>query len=87
MDPFTSLSLATSIIQIVDFGSKLIGKSHEIYKNGSIASIDQAKSAADDLKELTQTLVSKLESASASTFTLSGDELVSAALTLPHGLH
>ncbi|OIW34275.1 hypothetical protein CONLIGDRAFT_709669 [Coniochaeta ligniaria NRRL 30616] len=74
MDPFTSLSLATCILQIVDFGSRLVGNGHEIYKNGSVASFDQAKSAADDLKDLTRSLSSQLASVSGSASPLPNDE-------------
>jgi len=31
MDPLTAISLASSIVQFVDFGSKLIGGAREIY--------------------------------------------------------
>jgi hypothetical protein len=31
MDPMSALSLAASVIQFVDFGTKLISKGHEIY--------------------------------------------------------
>ncbi|KAF2805600.1 uncharacterized protein BDZ99DRAFT_524565 [Mytilinidion resinicola] len=77
MDPFTALSLATSIVQIVDFGSRLVGRGREIYKKGSIASFDEAKSVAGDLKDLTRSLESVLESVSTSgesESTLSADE-------------
>ncbi|KAF2815966.1 uncharacterized protein BDZ99DRAFT_514589 [Mytilinidion resinicola] len=75
MDPFTSLSLATSIIQIVDFSLKLVSKGHDIYKNGSITSFDQAKSIANDLTGLTQSLTGPLDSISNSKAHLSDDEL------------
>jgi len=76
MDPFTCLSLATSIIQIVDFGSKLVGGSHEVYKNGSIASIDQARSVANDLKGVAEILSRDLNSVSTSTSELTHSQLV-----------
>ncbi|KAH8702793.1 hypothetical protein GQ44DRAFT_596720, partial [Phaeosphaeriaceae sp. PMI808] len=66
MEPFTALSVATSIIQIVDFGARLVNNGHEIYKNGSIASFDQAKHAADELRDLTQSLGRTLASTSLS---------------------
>lgn len=76
MDPFTCLSLATSIIQTVDFGSKLVGKGHEVYKNGSIFSIDQDKVVANDLKGVAEILSRELNSVSTSTPELTGDQLV-----------
>ncbi|KAI9690930.1 MAG: hypothetical protein M1822_008550 [Bathelium mastoideum] len=75
MDPFTSLSLATSVVQIVDFCLKLVGKSHEIYKNGSITSFGQAKLVANDLKELVKSLANPLDSVSNPKLDLSDDEL------------
>jgi hypothetical protein len=76
MDPFTCLSLATSIIQIVDFGSKLVGKGHEVYKNGSISSINQDKVVANDLKGVAEILSRELNLVSTSTLELTGDQLV-----------
>jgi hypothetical protein len=76
MDPFTCLSLATSIIQIVDFGFKLVGKGHELYKNGSIASVDQARIVANDLKGVAETLSRELNSVSTSAHKLTDDQLV-----------
>lgn len=76
MDPFTSLSLAVAIIQVVDFGSKLVGKGHEIFKNGSIANLDDAKVVASGLKEVTETMSQELTSISTST-TLTVDQVVS----------
>lgn len=33
MDPLTALGLASNIVQFVDFASKLISQSHEIYQS------------------------------------------------------
>lgn len=35
MDPFSAFSLASSVIQFVDFGIKLFSKGRELYKSGS----------------------------------------------------
>ena len=76
MDPFTCLSIATSIIQIVDFGAKLVGKGREAYKNGSIASIDQARIVANNLKGVAEVLSRELNSVSTSAPELTDDQLV-----------
>jgi hypothetical protein len=76
MEPFTALALATSIVQIIDFGAKLIGSGHQIYKNGSIASFEQAKCAAGDLQDITRSLASDLDKVSTSdcSVSISSDE-------------
>ena len=33
MDPLSALSLASNVVQLVDFGSRLISKSQEVYKS------------------------------------------------------
>ncbi|KAI0970239.1 hypothetical protein F4678DRAFT_480490 [Xylaria arbuscula] len=40
MDPLTALGIAANVLQFVDFASKLIGKSKEVYKSASGASED-----------------------------------------------
>jgi hypothetical protein len=76
MDPFTCLSLATSIIQIVDFGFELVGKGHKVYKNGSIASIDEARIVANNLKGVAETISHELNSVSILTPELTDSQLV-----------
>ena len=40
MDPLSAFSLACGIIQVVDFSTKVISQSREIYKRGSLAEND-----------------------------------------------
>jgi hypothetical protein len=35
MDPLSALSVATSVVQIVDFSSKLLFEAHELYTSSS----------------------------------------------------
>jgi hypothetical protein len=35
LDPFTAIGLAGNIVQFVDYSSKLISSTHEIYKSGT----------------------------------------------------
>ncbi|PLN76738.1 hypothetical protein BDW42DRAFT_198819 [Aspergillus taichungensis] len=46
LDPSTALSVATSVIQFVDFGAKLISKGREIYKSADGVLADHAEQAA-----------------------------------------
>jgi hypothetical protein len=54
MDPLTALSVATSVIQIVDFGSKLVSRAGEIYRSAEGFSVSRSalKATTTDLKVL-----------------------------------
>jgi hypothetical protein len=54
MDPLTALSVATSVIQIVDFGSKLVSRASEIYRSAEGFSVSSSalKATTTDLKGL-----------------------------------
>ena len=56
LDPFSALSLASNIVQFVDFSSKLISNSAELYssKTGSIAKHKELESLYLDLHQLSQ---------------------------------
>ncbi|CZR61311.1 uncharacterized protein PAC_11207 [Phialocephala subalpina] len=56
LDPLTTLSLASSIIQIVDCSTKLITNGIELYKKGSLSLNDEIEQTTDDLKSLTEAL-------------------------------
>lgn len=58
LDPLTVLSVTGAIVQFIDFSSKLLTKSHEIYESASGASIDntQLECIAKDLEGLTARL-------------------------------
>ncbi|KAI9935071.1 hypothetical protein MW887_000692 [Aspergillus wentii] len=58
LDPMTALSVATSVVQFVDFGTKLISKSREIYKSADGVLADHAEQAAvsSKLADLTRRL-------------------------------
>jgi ABC-type transporter Mla subunit MlaD len=59
LDPFTSLGLASNIIQFVDFATKLIGESRTIYKSASDAGKDNLvlQAVTNDLSRLTNSIV------------------------------
>ncbi|KAJ5528336.1 hypothetical protein N7513_012495 [Penicillium frequentans] len=46
LDPLAALSIATSVIQFVDFGTKLLSKSREIYKSADGVLADHAEQVA-----------------------------------------
>ena len=59
LDPFTSLSLASAIIQLVDFSSKLVNKSTEIYRSSALQENVELEKVAEDLKRLNANLLPK----------------------------
>lgn len=58
MDPLTALSLASSIVQFIDFGSTLVKKGNEIYQSadGSLSKNLEIETAATSLLTLTNGL-------------------------------
>ena len=61
MDPLTALGLASNIVQFVDFASKLISQSHEIYRSADGALEDNValEHVAKNLSKLGNELKSK----------------------------
>ena len=57
LDPFSALGLASNIAQFVDFSSKLISNSYELYKStGHLVETIELKMVANDLSQLTDKL-------------------------------
>lgn len=56
MDPLTALSLAASIAQFLDFGSKLISTTREIKDAGQSVSIKHLSNITTDLTNFNLTL-------------------------------
>ncbi|KAF5672276.1 P-loop containing protein [Fusarium heterosporum] len=46
MDPLTALSISTAVVQFLDFGSKILSKSFEIYNSGTGAQLETQHIAA-----------------------------------------
>lgn len=46
LDPFAALSVASAVVQFVDFGTKLISKGKEIYQSADGVLADHAEQAA-----------------------------------------
>lgn len=53
MDPLTAFSLACGVIQIVDFGTKVVQQCRELYKDGSL-------SEYVDVEEMAKHLTSRI---------------------------
>ncbi len=56
LDPLSALSLASSIVQFVDFGIKLVSDGYELYDRGSLENNDEIEQATRDLTQLTENL-------------------------------
>ena len=58
LDPVTALSLASNVIQFVDFGSKLLSKTRELHKSttGALSEDIELEIITDDLKVLSSQL-------------------------------
>ncbi len=63
MDPLTSLSLASNVIQIVDFSTQLVSKGYKIYKSadGTLAENLDAEAVTNSLKTLSGKLQGSIE--------------------------
>ena len=58
MEAFSALSLASAVIQFVDFGASLLGESHEIHQSAVGASKDHV--AMEEIYENLSRLIDKL---------------------------
>ena len=58
LDPFTSLSLVSAIIQLLDFGGKLLSKSTELYRHSALSEHVDLEAIARDLNDLNTNLLS-----------------------------
>ena len=58
MDPFTAVSLASNVIQFVDFSCRLVSKGQQIYKsaNGVLVEYLETENVAKDLNILSNNL-------------------------------
>jgi hypothetical protein len=64
MDPFSSLSLATSVVQVIDFSSRLLAGSYQIYHSvdGHTEDDRELKERAAVLRKLASTLTKRTAS-------------------------
>jgi hypothetical protein len=52
LDPFTALSLASSVVQFVDYGTKLLNESAELYHTGTLLRHEDFETITKDLIEV-----------------------------------
>lgn len=74
LDPLTALSLASSVVQLVDFSIKLLAESKEIYQKGSTLEHKDLGLLIEDLGLLSNQL--ERSSAAAINFNASTDQKV-----------
>lgn len=69
LDPFSALGLASNIVQFVDFGSKLISESQELYKSasGTMIESEDLRIATENLQQFCDKLVVPRQTASTAT--------------------
>lgn len=75
LDPLTSLGLAASIAQLLDFGFKFVSETKEISEYGSSIDVAHLKSLTTDLVDI-QSSLKKWEHNAAGTGILSREEQV-----------
>jgi hypothetical protein len=56
MDPLSALSLASSVVQLIDFGCKVIRQTKEVDQFGSTVTIGYLSDATSDLTKITSSL-------------------------------
>jgi hypothetical protein len=54
LDPLSAISLASSIVQLVDFGARLLKETDELRKRGISVNVSYVRTTTDDLKALCQ---------------------------------
>lgn len=61
MDPFNALSIAASVVQFVDFTSKILSTTYELYKSADGASLENAEreTVTKDLQALNKRLTNR----------------------------
>lgn len=62
-DPLSALSLASSIVQFVDFTIKLVTDGYELYEKGVLAQDDELRLITRDLTRLTKSFANSSSSA------------------------
>lgn len=61
LDPLAALGVASSVIQFVDFGIKLVSDGAELYEKGRLGNNDELELITKDLTRLTQDIVTSTQ--------------------------
>jgi hypothetical protein len=56
LDPLTAISLASAVVQFVDFSVKLVSAGHELYEKGSLANNNEVEQITQDIAHLAEEL-------------------------------
>jgi hypothetical protein len=56
LDPLTAISLASAVVQFVDFSVKLVSAGHELYEKGSLANNNAVEQITQDIAHLAEEL-------------------------------
>jgi hypothetical protein len=64
LDPISALSVASSLVQFVDFSAKILSKGHRLFHstNGSLLENDEIETVAKRLRDMIQDLQGSLSS-------------------------
>ncbi|KAF8850252.1 hypothetical protein BDZ45DRAFT_197585 [Acephala macrosclerotiorum] len=62
LDPLTALSVASSVVQFVDFGIKLVSDGVELYEKGRLGNNDELELITKDLTRLTEDIATSTQS-------------------------
>lgn len=75
MDPLSALSVASNVVQLVEFSAKLVSERQKIYKSaeGTVAENEEAETVTQDLNRLSDNLRHSLKN-SQTTASLSEDD-------------
>lgn len=77
MEPLVALSLAASVAQLIDFASKLVGKTREIALAGSSVSVNHLSTLTFNLLDINNSLKAQTNLARAENAPLTKEEQVS----------
>ncbi len=61
LDPLTALSVASSVIQFVDFGVKLVSDGAELYEKGRLGNNNELELITKDLTRLTEDIATSTQ--------------------------
>jgi hypothetical protein len=64
MDPVTALGIASSVVQFVDFGSRLLSKTAQVHKAGTTYDHINPEAITEDLRRVTEGLAIDLHKSS-----------------------
>ena len=77
MEPLVALGLAASVAQLIDFASKLVGKTREIALAGSSVSVNHLSTLTFNLLDINNSLKAQTNLARAENAPLTKEEQVS----------